>query len=341
MANEKFQNAIARKPQAVPPIWMMRQAGRYHAHYQNLRKRHSFMELCKQPELAAQVALGPIEDFDFDVAILFSDLLFPLEALGMGLEYKDTGPELGWELSPSTFGKLAPLDEALPQLEFQRAAVSETRKVLPENKSLIGFVGGPFTLFTYAVEGSHKGSLVNVKRNLPLFPRFCEVLVPLLVKNIEMQFAGGAEVVMLFDTAAGEVSPQLYHSLIVPELERIAKKFPGRLGYYAKGTVPRHQSHPFFSSGALAGLGVDHRWDIRDAFALSPTGFVQGNFDQTLLTIDAAEFQAHLKAYVEPLKRLSPKERAGWVCGLGHGVIPQAKEENVRAFVRFIREAFQ
>src|SRR5471030_2818467 len=97
--NEKFQNALHRVPQAVPPVWFMRQAGRYHSHYQALRKQHSFMELCKNPDLAAEVALGPILDFDYDVAILFSDLLFPLEALGMGLEYGDGGPKIGRHLN--------------------------------------------------------------------------------------------------------------------------------------------------------------------------------------------------------------------------------------------------
>ena len=95
LRNLRFHNALARTPQITPPIWLMRQAGRYHRHYQNLRRQHSFMDLCKRPELAAQVALGPVQDFDFDTAILFSDLLFPLEALGMGLQYTDRGPELG------------------------------------------------------------------------------------------------------------------------------------------------------------------------------------------------------------------------------------------------------
>src|SRR3984893_18444707 len=108
MANVKFQNALNKIPQKAPPIWFMRQAGRYHRHYQNLRKNHSFMELCKDPALAAQVALGPVEDFDFDVAILFSDLLFPLEALGMGLSY-DPAPKLGLKLTSDNIKKLLPL----------------------------------------------------------------------------------------------------------------------------------------------------------------------------------------------------------------------------------------
>src|SRR3954468_10410639 len=103
--NQKFQNSLKRVPQATPPIWFMRQAGRYHQHYQALRAKHSFMELCKVPELAAEVAMGPIQDFDFDVAILFSDLLFPLEAMGMGLHY-DPVPRLEWQLDESNIIKL-------------------------------------------------------------------------------------------------------------------------------------------------------------------------------------------------------------------------------------------
>ena len=158
IGNARFQNALARQPQRTPPIWLMRQAGRYHRHYQALRAQHSFMDLCKQPELAAEVALGPVQDFDFDAAILFSDLLFPLEALGMGLEYTDHGPQLGWKLNEDSIKGLRSLDDAWPHLLFQGDALRATRGRLAADRSLIGFVGGPWTLFVYAVEGTHKGS---------------------------------------------------------------------------------------------------------------------------------------------------------------------------------------
>src|SRR5690606_3089675 len=153
--SERFQNALRRAPQAVPPIWLMRQAGRYHHHYRALRERHSFLELCRNPELAAQVALGPVLEFDFDVAILFSDLLFPLEALGMSLSYEESGPVLSPKLEEARLGRLRPVEDALPRLEFQRDAMRATREVIPRDKSVIGFVGGPWTLFVYAMEGSH------------------------------------------------------------------------------------------------------------------------------------------------------------------------------------------
>src|SRR2546423_13056255 len=145
IGNLLFKNALARRPQSTPPIWLMRQAGRYHSHYQALRAKHSFMDLCKQPELAAEVAIGPVLDFDFDAAILFSDLLFPLEALGMGLEYTDQGPQLEWRLNEQTISQLRSVEEAWPHLLFQGDALHATRERLPSSRSLIGFIGGPWT----------------------------------------------------------------------------------------------------------------------------------------------------------------------------------------------------
>jgi len=346
MANIRFTNALGRVEQPTPPIWFMRQAGRYHRHYQALRAKHSFMELCKVPELAAEVTWGPIQDFDFDVAILFSDLLFPLEAFGMGLEYGDGGPTLGWHLSDNaSVAKLASIEEALPKLEFQREAVKHCRAKLPADKSLIGFVGGPWTLFCYAAQGKHDGSLLEAKRKLPLFEYFSDKLVPLLIRNIELQFQGGAELVMVFDTAAGEISPQIFQQRVVPQIAKLAAAYPGRLGYYSRGTTLDHLRHPLFLEKNFAGLGMDHRWDLLTALALRRTGFQQGNFDQALLHADPTDFKKLLLQYLEPMERLrdrlGSRALAGWVCGLGHGVLPKTPEENVRTFVTTVRERFR
>ena len=334
----RFQNALARLPQATPPIWLMRQAGRYHRHYRDLRRQFSFMDLCKRPELAAQVALGPVLDFDFDAAILFSDLLFPLEALGMGLEYTDAGPQLEWRLGRETISRLREVEEAWPQLLFQGQAVRITRQLLPAKKSLIGFVGGPWTLFVYAVEGTHKHVETAVK-DFTLFEQFCETIIPLLVRNIENQFANGAEVMMIFDTAAGELAPEVFQREIVPQLERLVRVFPARLGYYSKGTRREHLNHSLFTGGSWAGIGVDQNWDLRDAFAMFPHGFVQGNFDQNLLLNSRPdELKQHLANFLSPILK---HDRTGWICGLGHGVLPKTPEENVRLFVNTVREVLQ
>lgn len=336
--NPRFQNALKGITQDIPPIWFMRQAGRYHKHYQNLKKSHTFMELCKQPKLAAEVALGPIQDFDFDVAILFSDLLFPLEALGMGLTY-DPGPRLGTHLSESGMAKFRPFQDALASLQFQKEALLETRKVLPKDKSLIGFVGGPWTLFTYACEGEHKGNLIDAKRNTSLFHNFCEYLLPLLEANIELQLAGGAEVVMIFDTAAGELSPLVFRELLEDQLVAFSKRFPGKLGYYSKGTTLAHVAS-LREKTTWAGFGLDHRHDLAAELKANAHGFLQGNFDQAMLFNDTEEFRRRLDDYLADFQRLSREERRHWVCGLGHGVLPQTPEEHVRYFVKYVREFF-
>jgi len=339
MSNILFQNALQRKVQKTPPIWFMRQAGRYHKHYQNLRKNHSFDDLCKKPELAAQVALGPVEDFDFDVAILFSDILYPLQALGMGLEYTDHGPKLGFQLTPDNIQNLKRGEDVVPFMGFQKDALEQTRAVLPKDKSLIGFIGGPWTLFVYAVEGSHAGSLTQSKKLLSLFPEFLKKMLPLLKENVRLQLAGGAEVVMIFDTAAGELSPLDFQKWIQPVLKELNALAPGKIGYYSKSTQAAYFNQEFLSL-PWAGMGFDHRWNLPKCFGLAKHGFVQGNFDQSLLFLDKPQFQEELGIYIENMKSLSVEERAGWVSGLGHGVLPKTPEDNVRLFIETVRKAF-
>ncbi len=337
--NQNFQNAIQRNPQNTPPIWFMRQAGRYHKHYQALRAKHSFEQLCKNPELAAEVAMGPIEDFDFDVAILFSDILFPLEGFGMGLEYTDHGPRLGFQLDQNSIQKLGSVDQAVEFMQFQHEAMKITRERLPKNKSLIGFIGGPWTLFVYAVEGSHAGSLTKSKHLLPLFPVFMEKMLPMLIQNIELQLKGGAETVMIFDTAAGEVSPMVFQQYIQPILEKIVAKYPNQVGYYSK-----HTQRSFFNDNFLkqkwTGMGFDHRWNLSETFSIRDTGFIQGNFDQSLLFMETTDFKKELNEYLTPCKNLTPTQRAGWVCGLGHGVLPKTPEAHVHLFIETVRKVF-
>lgn len=341
--NVQFQNALKNLPQKCPPIWFMRQAGRYHSHYQNLRSKHSFMDLCKIPELACEVALGPVNEFDFDVSILFSDLLFPLEAMGMGLDYKP-GPILGWHLNENNLKNLKNVEDAVAGVQFQYDAVKFTRRALPENKSLVGFVGGPWTLFSYAVEGSHKDGLKQTKKSLHLFQPFCDKLIPLLIENIKLQLNAGVEVVMIFDTAVGELSPYVFKHHVQPTLLNLAKVFPTKLGYYSKGTTQDHYSMEL-QSAPWAGLGFDHRWDLPERLRLgqihqTKKGFVQGNFDQLFLFQDFSDFKMTLDQYLKTYQKLTLDERAGWVCGLGHGVLPETPEKNVKYFVNRVREMF-
>jgi uroporphyrinogen decarboxylase len=338
MSNQKFTNALKRIPQDCPPIWFMRQAGRYHDHYQELKKKYTFEQLCKNPELAAQTALGPIEDFDFDVSILFSDILFPLEALGMNLKY-NPGPQLTPLLSDlDSLKTFKPFEEASQFLNFQSQAVQYTRELLPDNKSLIGFIGGPWTLFTYALEGVHKGHMINSKRNEELYHGFCEQMLPLLDFCINEQLKSGAEIVMIFDTSAGELSASEFKQFVYPALEYLSGKHQNKVAYYGKGTTRDQIIH--LKNLSLAGMGYDHRFNLATVLAETTKGFVQGNFDQALLFCEPHQFERKLQEYLRPLQQLTKEERSGWVCGLGHGVLPKTPQINVKRFVKKIREVF-
>jgi uroporphyrinogen decarboxylase len=334
-----FHKVLAGDAVKTPPIWLMRQAGRYHAPYQQLRARHSFETLCREPELAAEVALGPIVDFDFDAAILFSDLLFPLEALGFGLTYEDGPPKLDGSLTTDRLRRFRPIEEALDRLKFQGAAMRATRALLPDDKGLIGFVGGPWTLFVYAVEGTHAGKLARAKASLDLYRAFADRMTPLLIENIRLQFDGGADIVMIFDTAAGELAPDVFQRAIAGDLAKMTGAFPNRLGYYAKGIRQEHLGVPFIENAA--GLGYDMHWDFAGVLKdPARKGFAQGNFNPISLQLTGKALDDEIDRFLTPLRALDAEARRGWICGLGHGVLPGTPEESVRTFVKSVRRAF-
>lgn len=335
----RFTRALQGVQQTTPPVWLMRQAGRYHRHYQALRRAHSFEDVCRRPEIAAEAALGPIRDFDFDAAILFSDLLFPLEALGFGLTYKNGPPELDGPLTEARIKRFRPIDKAMDRLAFQGEAMAATRALLPADKGLIGFVGGPWTLFVYGVEGSHAGALTKAKSSVDMYRAFAKRMVPLVKLQIRMQLRAGADVVMVLDTAAGDVPYSEFSTLIAKDLASLARAFPRQLGYYAKGSHPAQMTSPVFVDAPWAGLGVDSRWNMAQTLARRPLpGFVQGNFDPALLHLTGRELRAAIHRFLDPIRALPPRVRRGWICGLGHGVLPNTPEESVRTFVRLTRQ---
>lgn len=346
-----YLDAVLKRNQSRPPVWFMRQAGRYHSHYQGMKKNHTFIELCKVPELAAEVTFGPIRDFDFDAAILFSDLLFPLEILGTGLEYSP-GPKLGWHIKTvQDLSRLNPQKKSATQLvseiEYQAKALQLIRKGLAPSKSLLGFVGGPMTLFYYAVQGSHQGPLENAKRGLTdgRFSGFYDILAPLLIENMSLQASNGADAVAMMDTCAGEIEPALYQQVVVPKIREVLIEFRRRhpntpVVYYSKGTNPWYWQHlhgiPFEC------LGID--WNTPMANVLQEFGStwsIQGNFDPHLMLLNESACIREIQKYFEPILKLPRAQLTGWVCGLGHGVLQWTPEVNVRNFIRIQRELFQ
>ena len=339
MPNTKFLNSLNRTPQKGPPVWFMRQAGRYHDHYQALKKDHTFEELCKNPLLAAETAMGPINEFDFDVAILFSDILFPLEALGMDLSY-NPGPQFGLHLNEENANSLLVNQNPISFMNFQGEAIERTIERLPKEKSLIGFVGGPWTLIAYACNINKDSRQINFNNfQIGLLDN---VILPLLKENIKLQLNAGAEVVMIFDSAAHQLDEEDLNIYLEKTFNSLAKEFPNKVGYYAKDginyetIIAKQDDHEI----DLAGMGLDSNIDIRDYFKKTTNGFVQGNFSEHFLTLPLEEFLPKLDIFINQMSDLTPEDRAGWVCGLGHGVLKTTPQENVKEFVRRIREAF-
>lgn len=339
-----FNRTIRKQNTDRPPVWFMRQAGRYHSHYQALRKQNSFIELCKKPEVACEATMGPIRDFDFDAAILFSDLLFPLESMGMGLAY-EPGPRLGWHLrSKADLSRLKPGKAS--DLQFQAEAMKLIRRELSPEKGLLGFVGGPLTLFCYAVEGTHSGGLESAREGLKdgRFDAFVENLLAFLPENMALQARAGADTVAMLDTCAGEFDPEIYRTRIVPLLKEVFKKFQALcpdtpISYYSKGSIPSHWEA--LVDTPIAYLGIDWNHDIAEVLERWSDRFaIQGNVDPQWLFLEPQELESRLREVFARVKALPSTARRGWICGLGHGVLPQTPESNVKLFLKLQREVF-
>ena len=341
-----FKLTLERKNEGRPPVWLMRQAGRYHSHYQALRKRYSFIELCKIPEASCEATLGPIQDFGFDAAILFSDLLFPLEAMGMGLRYEE-GPKLDWHLQTTAdLNRLAGGGALVEKLAFQGDAMRLIRSKLSPEKGLLGFVGGPLTLFCYAVEGSHQGGLNSSREGLRdgRFEGFLERLMELLAQNMALQARAGADTVAVLDTCAGEFDPQTYAKLIVPSLNAVLERFKSLcpetpITYYSKGTGPEHWKA--LRELPISCLGVDWKQDLPSVLReWGPRWVIQGNFDPQLMHRESGELEKLLRSYFGDIKAQGRAVYRNWVSGLGHGVLPKTPEDNVKLFVKLQHEYF-
>lgn len=340
-----FNNRDENNGKTQVPVWFMRQAGRYHAHYQNIKKNSDFMSMCKTPDLACEVTMGPIEDFDFDAAILFSDLLFPLEQLNMGLNYLQGPPELGFHLNQEeNYQKLKVLAPAQEFYDFQAQALTLLKEKLPQNKTLLGFVGAPFTLFTYATEGSHKGFLTSTKTGLydGRFERFMETLYPELLENMKVQAQGGADALCLFDTAAGELCFKDYQKFMIPWIRKIAKdfkqSFPNKeIVYYSKYTHLKYLQA--IESEHIDVLGIDWRNDLAEVInTLGKDYYIQGNIDPCWLHLPWNKLEENLEGLkIEMLEK--KVDFSKWIFGLGHGVIIQTPEENVRNTVQWVKRS--
>jgi len=339
-----FLRACRREPVERTPVWMMRQAGRYLPQYQAVRSRHSFLEVCKTPEIACEVTLQPIDEFGFDAAILFSDILIPLEPMGMGLEFGDKGPHLPRPVRDRAAIEKIGVPDPEADMGFVMGAVRTIRSALADRVPLIGFAGAPFTLASYAVEGGGSKNYIHLKSMLFQEPDALHMLLDKLAQccasYLEAQVAAGAQAVQLFDSWAGILSPADFREFAL----RYAKKTFALLresATWKDGGVPIiyfvNGSAPYLEDLREAGadvFGIDWRMDLSEARRRLGSEFaVQGNMDPTSL-FGPPDFIR--KRVGEVLA--SAGDEPGHIFNLGHGVLPPTNPEHVRAMVDAVRE---
>ncbi len=333
-----FLRACRREPTEYTPIWLMRQAGRYLKEYRALRRKYSFLEMCKTPELAAKVTLQPIEKFKLDAAIIFSDILIPLEPMGVEFEFaKGEGPVFHHPLRQMKEVKKLRVIEPEEETSFLMKAIRIVRKELEERIPLIGFSGAPFTLASYIVEGGHSKNYILTKslmyQDRRTWDALMEKLSDVLIRYLNAQIRSGVQALQIFDSWVGCLNPYDYEEYVLPYSKRVIEGI-GK-------SVP--VIHFATSHSALLGLmkraggdviGVDWRVDIGEAW--SRIGYdvaIQGNLDPVALLAPVELIEREVKRILD-----CTRGRPGHVFNLGHGILPNTPVENVAALVDMVHE---
>jgi uroporphyrinogen decarboxylase len=333
-----FLKAARCEPTPRPPVWIMRQAGRYLTEYRAVRGKVSFIELCKRPDLATEVTVTAQRVLDVDAAILFADLLPILEPMGFDLEYaQGEGPVIHNPLQSATdVDRVKVLDDVSP-LHFVFETVRLCRAALPANIPLLGFAGAPFTLASYVLEGGGSKSFLRTKslmyRDAGAWRTLMDRLVDSLIPYLKAQIDAGCQAVQVFDSWAGCLSPRDYREFVLPFTRRLIEAVsplapvinfvtgnPALLGAQAE------------AGGQI--LGVDWRADLADVRKqLGPQRAVQGNLDPLTLFGSLDSLRHHVAAVLEAGRG------PGHIFNLGHGVLPDTPEENVKTLIRMIQES--
>ncbi len=333
-----FLAACRREKTSYTPVWLMRQAGRYMEEYRNLRAKFSFLDLCKRPDLAAEITVTPVERLGVDAAILFADILLLLEPMGVGLEYsKDDGPLIHSQLRTRTdVEQLLEFDteEALP---FVLEAVRKSRAALNGKTPLIGFSGAPFTLASYLIEGGGSRNYLRTKRLIYSDPGAWRALMERLsaaISNyLNAQIAAGVEAVQLFDSWAGCLSPDDYQKYVLPytraTIAAVTPNIP--VIHFSTGTAGLLK---LIRAAGGDIIGLDWRIDLDKGW--ESVGYdvgIQGNLDPAALLAPPKEIRLRV---AEILRRADG--RPGHIFNLGHGVLPETPVENVITMVKAVHE---
>jgi len=316
----------------------MRQAGRYMAEYRKIRASHSILDICRTPQLAAEVTMQPMVALDPDAAIIFADLLLPLEPMGLNFEFAaGEGPVIHNPVrTAADVDKL--VTSNVNDLGFVSEAISLVRKELAGKKPLIGFVGAPFTLASYMIEGGGSRQYAHAKSLMYSEPetwnRLLEKITQVIVPFAAAQAAAGVDAIQVFDSWVGALSPADYEEYVLPQTQMLIRQIQ-TIGlpviYFGTGAS---SFMPLLNQAGADVLGVDWRIPLDQAWAsVDYKPAVQGNLDPLTLLAPLPILRKRVEAILD-----QAGGRPGHIFNLGHGIIPQTPVENVRAVVEIVRE---
>ena len=336
--NNPFMKACRGEPTDVTPIWMMRQAGRYMQEYRDVRSKTTFLELCKNPSLCSEVMCTAVSRLGVDAAIIFSDLLPILEPMGMDLEFaKGEGPVIHNPIrEPADIDRLIAL-ESVDSLHFVMETVSQTRNDLPADIPLIGFSGSPFTLASYAIEGGSSKSYIHTKtlmyRDESAWNELMQRFVRSITQYCNAQIAAGAQVMQLFDSWVGCLSPRDYRRYVLPYMQAIIRNITPGIPVINFGTG-NPQLMSLYAEGGSQVIGADWRIPLDEAWeTIGHDKSIQGNLDPLILLADRDMIRSRAKEILDQAAK-----RPGHIFNLGHGIVPQTPVDNAIALVDIVHE---
>jgi len=340
LSNSRFLRACRREPVDSTPIWLMRQAGRYMPEYRALRAKHSMLDLCKNPALACEVTMQPMQ-LGVDAAILFADILLPLEPMGAPFEFaKGEGPVVHDPIrSRAQIDALRVID-AKDGLEYVLDAIKTIKKELDGKVPLIGFAGAPFTLASYLIEGGKSTHFQKTKKLMYGDPDSWNALMGKLAEVVRRylvaQIAAGADCVQLFDSWVGQLSPDDYRDYVQPHVKHVLSGLGNEVPIIHFGTGTSTLLELQRDAGGDV-IGLDWRTPLAEGWKrVGHDRAVQGNMDPTVLFGPVDVVKKHAKRVLD-----AAAGRPGHIFNLGHGILPETPVETVKALVDYVHETSQ
>lgn len=338
----RFLKACRREQVDCTPVWLMRQAGRYMQEYRKVREKYALLTICKTPELAAEVTIQPINKLGVDAAIIFTDILLPLEVMGIHLEFaQGEGPVIHNPVrNKSAVDSLRVIDSE-EDLSCVLEAVRIVRKELEGKVPLIGFSGAPFTLASYLIEGGHSANYTFVKLMMytesEIWSTLMQKLARVVTGFLRAQIRAGAQAVQLFDSWVGVLSPEDYREFVLPYSHQVIEGLKGEgvpVIHFGTGTATLLE---LMKEAGGEVIGIDWRIPLDEAWKrIGHDVCIQGNLDPVVLLAPVQEVE---KRVVDILKRAG--NRPGHIFNLGHGVLPETPVENVIVLVETVHKRSQ